>query len=276
MLPLSARHAIAGHQAQAAVKEAGMATATLDRTSVGDAEWTARQQLAACYRVFDMLGWSEMIYNHITLKVPGEEGAFLINPFGLHFSEVTASNLVKIDIDGTKLDGSPYPVNLAGFTQHAVFHRHLPDAHCIMHTHTTAGMAVSSVEGGLRPTNFYACNFAGQIAYHDFEGVTVRSEEGERLIANLGDKRVMFLKNHGILVMGRTLPEAFIKHWSLQRACEIQIATASLGTPIEVAADVVAVHQRDLSKVQIPGGAGKADFDAMVRLVDRIDRSWRD
>ena len=253
-----------------------MATAIRSPLQISDAEREARLQLAACYRVFDMLGWSEMIYNHITLKVPGEEGAFLINPFGLHFSEVTASNLVKIDIDGNKLDASPYPVNLAGFTQHALFHRHLPDAHCIMHTHTTAGMAVSSVEGGLRPINFYACNFAGQIAYHDFEGVTVRSEEGERLIEHLGDRRVMLLKNHGILVMGRTLPEAFIKHWSLQRACEIQLATASMGTPIEVPAEVVAIHQRDISKVQIPGGAGKADFDAMVRLVDRQDRSWRD
>ena len=243
---------------------------------VSDAEWEARQQLAACYRVFDHLGWSEMIYNHITVKVPGEDNAFLINPYGLHFSEVKASNLVKIDIDGNKLDGSPYPVNLAGFTQHSVFHRHLPDAHCIMHTHTTAGMAVSALEGGLQPINFYACNFIGQIAYHDFEGVTVRSEEGERLIANLGDKRVMFLRNHGILVMGRTLPEAFIKHWALQRACEIQLATLSMGRPLTIAQDVVAVHQRDLSKVQLPGGPGAPDFAAMVRLIDRVDRSWRE
>jgi len=252
-----------------------MATALRDRQQVSEAEWEARQQLAACYRVFDMLGWSEMIYNHITLKVPGEDNAFLINPFGLHFSEVTASNLVKIDVDGNKLDGSPYPVNLAGFTQHSVFHRNLEDAHCIMHTHTTAGMAVSALEGGLQPINFYACTFAGQIAYHDFEGVTVRSEEGERLVANLGDKRVMFLRNHGILVMGRTLPEAFLKHWSLQRACEIQMATLSMGTPLTVPPEVVQVHQRDLSKVQIPGGPGAADFAAMVRLVDRIDKSWR-
>lgn len=252
-----------------------MATATPLRIRMSDAEWESRQELAACYRVFDMLGWSEMIYNHITVKVPDEEGAFLINPYGLHFSEVTASNLVKIDINGNKLDDSPFPVNLAGFTQHSVFHRNLPDAHCIMHTHTTAGMAVSSVEGGLRPSNFYACAAYGQIAYHDFEGITVRAEEGERLLANLGDKRMMFLRNHGILVMGRTLPEAFLKHWSLQRACEIQVATASLGKQIEVSQDVLAVHHRDLSKVQIPGGPGKADFDAMVRLVDRIDTSWR-
>src|SRR3546814_21197768 len=114
-------------------------------------------------------------------RAPGEDGAFLINPVGLHFSEVTASNLVKIDIDGNKLDGSPFPVNLAGFTQHAVFHRNLPDAHCIMHTPTTAGMAVSSVEGGLRPTTSYACNFEGQIDYHDFEGVIVRRSEERRV-----------------------------------------------------------------------------------------------
>ena len=253
-----------------------MATAVLRNSRMSETEWQARQELAACYRVFAMLGWDEMIYNHITVKVPDEEDAFLINPFGLHFSEVKASNLVKIDIDGNKLDDSPYPVNLAGFVQHSVFHRNLPDAHCIMHTHTTAGMAVSSLEGGLQPVNFYAANFIGQLAYHDFEGVTVRSEEGERLVKNLGDKRAMLLKNHGILVMGRTLPEAFIKHWSLQRACEIQMATLSMGTPLTIPPEVVAVHQRDLYKVQVPGGAGKADFDAMVRRVDKIDPSWRE
>lgn len=253
-----------------------MATAAVAPRTMTDAEWEARQQLAAAYRVFDHLGWSEMIYNHITLKVPGEDHAFLINPFGLHFSEVKASNLVKIDIDGNKLDDSPYPVNRAGFVQHAVFHRNLPDVHCIMHTHTTAGMAVSSLEGGLQPINFYACNFAGQIAYHDFEGVTVRDEEGERLVANLGDKRMLLLRNHGIVAMGRTLPEAFIKHWSLQRACEIQLATLSMGKPLTVPPEVVAVHQRDLHMAQVPGGPGAADFAAMVRLVDRVDTSWRE
>ncbi|MBA4761740.1 class II aldolase/adducin family protein [Sphingomonas sp.] len=253
-----------------------MATAAAAPRVMTDAEWEARQQLAAAYRVFDHLGWSEMIYNHITLKVPGEDNSFLINPFGLHFSEVKASNLVKIDLDGNKLDDSPYPVNRAGFVQHAVFHRNLPDVHCIMHTHTTAGMAVSSLEGGLQPINFYACNFAGQIAYHDFEGVTVRDEEGARLVANLGDKRMLLLRNHGIVAMGRTLPEAFIKHWSLQRACEIQLATLSMGKPLTVPPEVVAVHQRDLHMAQVPGGPGAADFAAMVRLVDRVDTSWRE
>lgn len=254
-----------------------MATAANDlRPNRSPEETEARQQLAACYRIFAHLGWDEMIYNHITLKVPGEDDAFLINPFGLHFSEVKASNLVKIDIDGNKLDDSPYPVNKAGFTQHSLFHRMLPDVHAIIHTHTTATMAVSSLEGGLQPCNFYACNFIGQIAYHDFEGVTVHDEEGPRFLASLGDKRIMMLKNHGPVVMGRTLPEAFITHWALQRACEIQLATMSMGKAIQVPQEVIAVHQRDISQVQLPGGPGAPDFAAMVRMIDRVDPSWRE
>jgi ribulose-5-phosphate 4-epimerase/fuculose-1-phosphate aldolase len=241
-----------------------------------EGEWEARQQLAACYRVFDLLGWSESIYNHISLKVPGEEGAFLINPFGLLYSEVCASNLVKIDIDGNTLDGSKHPVNRAGFVQHAYFHRHLEWAHAICHTHTTAAMAVCSLEQGLLPTNFYACNFIGRIAYHDFEGVTVRPEEGERLLANLGDKRILMLRNHGPVVLAESIGEMFIQHWALQRACEIQVATLGMGQPVHVQPDVVAVHQRDLSQVAAPGGPGAADFAAWVRQVDKTDRSWRD
>ena len=165
-----------------------MATQLKPRMECSEAEWQARQDLAACDRIFDHLGWSESIYNHISLKVPGEDHAFLINPFGLMYDEVTASNLVKIDIDGNVLAGN-YPVNKAGFTQHAYFHRHLEWAHAICHVHTTATMAVCASENGLEPTNFYACNFIGQVGYHDFEGVTVRPEEGERLLANLGGKR---------------------------------------------------------------------------------------
>ena len=253
-----------------------MATQLKRNSKYSEAEWTARQELAACYRIFAMMGWDEMIFNHITVKVPDEEGAFLINPYGLHFSEVCASNLVKINSDGEKLDGSPYPVNKAGFTQHSVFHKELPDMHCIIHTHTTATVAVCALEGGLQPVNFYACNFAGQLAYHDFEGVTVREEEGERLVENLGDKRILMLKNHGPVVMGKTLTEAFIKYWALQRACEIQLATMSMGKPITVPQEVIAVHQRDLFMASIPGQAGKAEFDAMVRKVDKLDTSWRD
>ena len=253
-----------------------MATQLKRNLDCSEAEWQARQELAACYRIFDMLGWGESIYNHISVKVPDEEDAFLINPFGLLYSEVCASNLVKIDIDGNTLDGSSYPVNKAGFTQHAYFHRHLERAHAICHTHTTASMAVCSLEGGLQPTNFYACNFIGKLAYHDFEGVTVRGEEGERLLANLGDKHILMLRNHGPVVMGRTLQEMFLQHWALQRACEIQLATMSMGQPIMVPDEVVAVHQRDLGQVQLPGGPGAPDFAAFIRKIDKVDRSWRD
>ncbi len=252
-----------------------MATALKIHT-MPETEWAARQELAAAYRIFAMMGWDEMIYNHITVRLE-EEGTFLINPYGMHFSEVTASSLVKVDIDGNKLDvDNPWHVNRAGFVQHSLFHRHLHDVHAIIHTHTTATVAVCSVEGGLRPINFYACNFMGQLAYHDFEGITVRDEEGPALLNSLGDKRIMMLKNHGPVVMGRSLPDAFLKYWVLQRACEHQVATLQMGTPITVSPEVIAVHQRDMVKAQIPGGAGKAEFDAMIRRIDKIDRSWRD
>ena len=239
-------------------------------------EWEARQQLAAVYRVFDHMGWSESIYNHISLRVPGEDNAFLINPFGLLYSEVCASNLVKIDIDGNKLDGSAYPVNKAGFTQHAYFHRHINHAHAICHVHTTETMAVCSLEGGLQPINFYACNFIGQVGYHDFEGVTVRAEEGERLHRNLGNHKILMLRNHGPVVLGETLGEMFLMMWGLQRACEVQVATMAMGKPILVPDEVIAVHQRDIGQAQIPGGPGAADLAAWVRRIDKIDRSWRD
>ena len=254
-----------------------MATQMRPNIECSDAEWQARQELAACYRIFDLLGWSESVYNHISVRVSGEDNAFLINPFGLLYSEVCASNLVKIDIDGNKLDGSPHAVNKAGFTQHGYFHRHLGWAHAICHVHTTATMAVCSLEGGLQPVNFYACNFAGRLAYHEFEGITVRAEEGERMLRNLGDKRVLMLKNHGPVILGRSIPEIFIQHWALQRACEIQLATMAAGKPAVISDEVVAVHQRDLHEANVPGHQpGGADFDAWVRRIDKIDRSWRD
>lgn len=254
-----------------------MATALKTHNQYSEAEWAARLELAACYRIFAMFGWDELIFNHITVKVPDENGAFLINPYGMHFGEITASSLVKIDKDGNKVDpDNPWHVNKAGFIQHSLFHRELPDAHAIIHTHTTATVAVCALEGGLQPINFYACNMMGQLGYHDFEGITVRDEEGGRLLENLGNRRILMLRNHGPVVMGKSLPDAFLKYWVLQRACEHQMATLSMGKAIHVPAEVIAVHQRDMYMAQIPGGAGRAEFDAMVRKIDKIDQSWRD
>lgn len=245
-------------------------------TDITEEESQARLDLAAAYRIFALEGWDENIFNHITLKVPGEDGAFLINPYGLHFSEVKASNLLKIDIDGNKLCGGNYPVNKAGFVQHSLFHRELPDAHCIAHVHTTATMAVCSMEGGLQPVNFYACNFMGRLSYHDFEGVTVREEEGVRLLENLGKNRILMLRNHGPVVMARTLPIMLIQMWALQRACEIQLQTMAAGDPIVVPQEVIDVHQRDIHMSQATAVPGEAEFDAWKRRIDAVDPSWRE
>ncbi len=251
-------------------------------------EWAARVQLAACYRVFAMLGWVEMIFNHITLRLPdsvtrGSAAAgapqFLINPFGLHYSEVTASNLIKIDLPGNKIASpgqpvSPWPVNPAGFTVHAAIHAGLPGAHCIMHTHTTAGVAVACLKGGLQQTNFYTAQLHNMVAYHDFEGITIHAEEGPRLLKSMGDKPAVILRNHGLLAWGQTLPQTFAILWTLQRACEIQLATFSMGAAIPVADEVAARCTRDALQYPDKGG-GQDMFNALVRQVDRIDTSYR-
>jgi ribulose-5-phosphate 4-epimerase/fuculose-1-phosphate aldolase len=243
-------------------------------------EWTARLQLAACYRIFAMLGWTEMIYNHITLRLPatvtGADKHFLINPFGLHYSEVTASNLVKIDLRGNILGDATYPINPAGFVLHSTIHQGIEQAHAIMHTHTTAGVAVASLKNGLSQSNFYSAQLHQMVAYHEFEGITVHAEEGPRVLQSIGDRRAVILKNHGLLSWGDTLPEAFAILWTLQRACEVQLATQSMGEPLPVAPEVAAKCTRDSLQFDLTqGGAGVDLFNALVRQVDRIDASYR-
>jgi ribulose-5-phosphate 4-epimerase/fuculose-1-phosphate aldolase len=174
-------------------------------------EWAARVQLAACYRIFAMLGWTEMIYNHITVRVPtsasGDEKQFLINPFGLHYSEVTASNLVKINLKGEVLDGSQHRINPAGFVVHATLHDGIEGAHCVMHTHTTAGVAVACLQNGLMQTNFYSAQLHNMVAYHDFEGITIHADEGPRVLKSIGNKQAVILRNHGLLAWGARCPK---------------------------------------------------------------------
>ncbi|MDB5899984.1 MAG: putative aldolase class protein [Ramlibacter sp.] len=237
-------------------------------------EWKARVELAAAYRVFDMLGWAEMIYNHITVRVPdsvtGGDKHFLINPFGLHYSEVTASNLLKIDIQGNKLDAhNPWPVNPAGFTIHAAIHDAVPDAHCVMHTHTTSGLAVACTEGGLAQNNFYSAQLDEMVAYHDFEGITIHADEAPRLLASMGRKPLMILRNHGLLAAGRTLPLAFVNLWTLQRACDIQVAQASLGRAIPIPPAVARKTTQDALQFDARFGAGQDVFDAMTRVMEQ-------
>jgi ribulose-5-phosphate 4-epimerase/fuculose-1-phosphate aldolase len=238
-------------------------------------EWDARVQLAAAYRIFSHLRWDELIYNHLSLRVPGEPGNFLINPFGLHYSEVTASNLVKVDVQGHIVGHSDWPINPAGFTFHGAIHDKLPEAHCVMHVHTTPTMAVCCLEEGLSFTNFYAAQLWGQVAYHDFEGITVHAEEGARILASAGGKPVLLLRNHGPVVLGRTVAEAFNRQWLVQRACEIQVASQGLGRLRPIAAPVLEKCVRDSLNFNPAFGAGEDSFAALQRLVDRQDPGYR-
>jgi len=241
---------------------------------VSEAERAARVQLAACYRIFNHLGWVEMIFNHITLRVPGPEKLLLINPFGLHYSEITASSLVLIDIEGNPVRETKYPVNRAGFVIHSAIHAAIADAHCVMHTHTTNGMAVACQKEGLSPTNFYAAQLHGGVAYHDFEGITVEEGEKARLVASIGAKKAVILPNHGLLAWGPSLPEAYMTLWTLQRACDVQIAASAAGPLNPIRSEVFAQTVRESG----PGEKRTCDdvFAAMQRLVDAKDPSYRD
>ena len=188
---------------------------------------------------------------------------------------MTASNLVKIDIHGKILDDSAYPVNPAGFTVHAAIHDSLPDAHCIMHTHTTAGVAVACSAAGLAQNNFYSAQLHDMVAYHDFEGITIHADEAPRLLKNIGNKPAVILRNHGLLAWGQTLPQTFVTLWTLQRACEIQLATLSMGAAIPVPEAVAAKCTRDSLQFDAKFGAGRDVFDAMRRLVDKQDDSYK-
>jgi len=240
---------------------------------VSEAERAARVQLAACYRIFHHLGWAEMIFNHITLRVPGPEKLFLINPFGLHYREITASSLMLIDLEGNPVRETEWPVNRAGFVIHSALHGAIEKACCVMHTHTTTGMAVASLRQGLSPTNFYAAQLHGRVAYHDFEGITVDEGEKARLVRSIGDKPALILRNHGLLTWGPTLPEAFMMLWTLQRACDVQIASSAAGALNPIRDEVFAQTVRESG----PGEKRTCDdvFAAMVRQVEAVDPSYR-
>jgi ribulose-5-phosphate 4-epimerase/fuculose-1-phosphate aldolase len=239
-------------------------------------ETALRIELAACYRTFAMLGWTELIYNHITVRVPGPGLHFLINPFGLHYSEVTASNLVKIDAEGRIVGNSDWPVNPAGFTLHSAIHTGVPEAHCVMHTHTTAGCAVAGSRAGLTMDNFYAAQLHERVAYHDFEGITIHGDEGPRVVKSIGGKPAVILRNHGLLAWGGSVPQAFAVLWTLQRACEIQLAGAALGPAIPIPEAVQRRASADSLQFDPRHGGGRDVFDAMKRLVERIDPSYRE
>lgn len=231
-----------------------------------------RADLAGCYRVFDHLGWGEVIMNHITVRVPGPGHHFLINPYGLMYHEVTAANLVKIDLDGNVVGRSEWPVNPAGFVIHSAIHSAREDAVCVMHTHTTAAQAVSVKAGGLNMNSFYAAQLHGRVGYHTFEGITVDPAEKSRLLASLGrENTVLVMRNHGVLAVGRTVAEAFWNLWRFQRAAEVQVLADAMRGPDTEVPDEVRRKCVAVADNYGPNSVSEAMFRALLRKVRRAD-----
>ena len=248
-------------------------------TRVPDAERATREDLAACYRLVAMYGWDDLIYTHISARIPGTQDEFLINPFGMMFDEVTASNLVKINLDGEKVGSSPYPVNPAGFTIHSAVHQVRHDADCVIHLHTIDGTAVSTDPRGLLPLNQTALLVRDDIAYHEFEGVAVDLDERPRLQRDLGSKNIMLLRNHGTLAVGATVAEAFMRIYFIERACAMQVATlSSTGGEFHPTAEDVQhkVAKQGQDEEIARQSANMLAWPALRRRLDRIDPSYRD
>lgn len=239
------------------------------------AEWEARVELAAFYRAVDHMGWGEITSNHITLRVPGEPDCLLINPYGLRYDEVTASNLVKIHEDGSLAAPSDYPINLAGFVIHGAVHKARHDAACVIHTHTVADNAISAQPGGLLPLNQTSALLYGAVASHAFEGPAFNAEEQERLRHDLGDKPLMILRNHGMLAVGGSIGEAFLLTYYFQRSCQMQVATLSCGVPYAVI-DTAIAEKTASAFATFRGAQPCLDWLAMIRKLDAIDPRYRD
>ena len=230
-----------------------------------------RIQLAASYRLVEELGWSFLIFGHLTARVPGVQKHFLINPYGLMYDEINASNLVKINLRGEKVEKSDWGVNPAGFIIHSAVHSSKSDAHCVMHTHTNAGMAMAALKKGLINIDFSGSSFHKKVAYHDFEGVTIRKDECERIAIDLGEKSVMVLKNHGLLTTGQTVAEAFMKLYTLESACKVQLLARACKEDYEFVPDEIAEsHSKDLKDA----ASYRLAFRALVRRMLRKDPSF--
>ena len=237
-------------------------------------EWQLRVDLAATYRLVAMYGWDDMIFTHISVRVPGPEHHFLINPYGMLFEEITASSLVKVDLEGEIVMDSPYFVNPAGFTIHSAIHAAREDAQCVLHLHTDDGVAVSAQKDGLLPLSQPAMLVRPQLAYHDYEGVALNLDERERLVADIGEKNLLMLRNHGTLAVGENCALAFMAIYFLERACTAQTRalTAAPNMPSKAALETTAEQSTGL----FMQGIDKLAWPALLRKLDRIDDSYRD
>src|SRR5881409_4095264 len=237
-------------------------------------EWAARVDLAAAYRLVSLYKWEDLVFTHISLRVPGAEDEFLINPYGVFCDEITASSLVKIDLKGQKVDDSPFEVNPAGFVIHSAIHAARHDARCVLHTHTLNGVAVSTQRAGLLPISQHAISVLASLGYHDFEGPALRDDEKPRLVADLGDKTSLVLKNHGLLTVGETVAEAFVAMYYLETSCAIQVrAQSGGGELIPVPKEVLDAAYAGPAQ---PRRRGETIRPGLLRRLDRSDPSYKD
>jgi len=245
------------------------------RDQVSDEEWQLRVDLAACYRLIAMHGWDDLIFTHISARVPGADEHFLINDYGLLFEEMTASNLIKVDLHGNKMLDSPYPVNPAGFVIHSAVHEARTDVGCVLHTHTRAGIAVSAQQDGLLPLSQISLIALAAIGYHDYEGIALNAGEKPRLVADLGDKTCLILRNHGLLTAAASIPDAFLAMYALETACQIQIMAQSGGGALtQIHPQILAGITAQIDEVT-RGLGGKLAWPGLLRKLDRADATFR-
>ncbi len=244
------------------------------KDQVSAEEWQLRVDLAACYRLVARYGWSDLVFTHISARIPGPEHHFLINPYGLMFDEITASSLVKVDQQCNKLIESPFPVNPAGFTIHSAVHEARDDVQCVIHTHTRAGVAVSAQKCGILPISQQSTFVLGSLAYHDYEGVAFREDEKPRLQADLGHANFLVLRNHGLLVAGKTIADAFLSMYTFESTCQIQIAAQAGGELVQVDPRIVKGVAESM-RVQTGGLGGAFVWPALMRKLDREDASYQ-
>lgn len=245
------------------------------RSSVTEAEWRVRVDLAACYRLVARFGWEDLVFTHISARVPGPEHHFLINPYGFLFDEITASSLVKVDLEGRKVMPSPHEVNPAGFTIHSAIHAARDDAQCVLHVHSVNGVAVSAQEAGVLPLSQHSIFVLSSLAYHDYEGVALEADEKPRLVRDLGDKRFLMLRNHGLLTVGRSVAEAFVAMYFFEATCMIQVRSQSGGGALRrIGQGIVDGAQAQWEAVTRGAGGGLA-WPALLRRLDRADAGYR-
>jgi ribulose-5-phosphate 4-epimerase/fuculose-1-phosphate aldolase len=233
-------------------------------------EWQTRISLAAAYRAVAMYGWDDLVFTHISARVPGPDAHFLINPYGMMFEEVTASSLVKVDLEGNKVMPSDYDINPAGFVIHSAVHAARDDAHCVMHLHTAAGIAISATKDGLLPLSQQSLFALSSLSYHDYEGVALNPDEKVRLVADLGQTNFMILRNHGLLTCGPTIADAFLFMYLLERSCEIQLKAQSTGKELlPIPANILAGIQAQAKQVTRSAG-GSLAWPGILRKLDRV------